>query len=282
MEKQQYDAYTQLVFSPINGRTISTERYFTGNARVSARLPMEENGAYHMLITTGGGLVEGEKYKVDVEVKENAHALLVSQAPTYLFRCLEHKQTIQETNLKVEEKGILEFLMDDLIPYETANFWQKNEIHLAKNASLIYLDGVTAGWAENQLPFQYEELRLETKVYVEEELIFYDHFYSSPKKQGELERLGVLEGKTNYNSLIVIHPEIDENFIDELRAELKGETSLYGISELEKPGFVVRILGDSVDENKHLIYRCANFVRQQLFHLPSYTLRKNDYYEQIC
>lgn len=281
----QYDAYTSLVFSPWGEhreRVITKERYFEGNSRVSSRLPIEERSAYHMLITTGGGFVEGEKYRTDILVEDQASALLASQAPTYIYRCLEGKETLQEVHIQIEGNGILEYMMDDLIPYEQANFRQITTIELNKNSTLFYLDGVTRGWAHDDQDFAYEKVRLETKILMDGKLILSDHFLSEPKTYEEMKGLGLFEGYTNYNSFVVIHPNIDQALIKQIRAELGEESQvIYGISELEVPGFVLRMLSHTVDESKSLIYRCANFLRKTLLHFPDYDLRKNDYYEQI-
>lgn len=272
-------AYTHMRFAWKNDRVVTTKSYHEGNARISSRIPSHERSPYYFLITMGGGYVEGEDYQIDVEVEENASALITSQAPTYIFRSLNGELTTQEIHLNLDHHSVLEFLMDDLLPYKDAKYTQKTVINMKEDATLLYLDGVTSGWSPDDKDFQYDALHLDTQVYMNDELVVSDHFISIPKNFKSMAQLGLFENYKNYNSLIVINPDIDDHYIDSIRQQLDTvETNAtYGISKLEVPGFVLRILGETMEDNKRYIFKCANQVRQDLLHYPSYQLRKNTY-----
>lgn len=272
-------AYTEMEFSHKNGRVITDRTYHEGNARISAPMPIDEFSPYYFLITMGGGFVEGEEYEMKITVNDNAGAVLTSQAPTYVFRSLNHETTKQNIHLTVGHHATLEFLMDDLLPYKDTIFQQKTDIHLKSDSNLIYLDGVTSGWSPEDKPFSYQSVRLGTKIYMDNRLCVSDHFVSEPSEYEDMNHLGLFEHYTNFNTLIAINPNIDERYIEEMRDELDElpVEATYGISRLEVPGFALRILGKTMDDNKSLIYACANKVRQDLFDEPAYTLRKNDY-----
>lgn len=272
-------AKTEMIFSNKNGRVITDRAYYEGNARISAPMPTTEFSPYYFLITMGGGFVEGEEYEVMVEVRDNAGAVLTSQAPTYVFRSLDHETTKQNIQLKVGHHATLEFLMDDLLPYKDAIFKQKTTIQLQEDSNLIYLDGVTSGWSPEDQPFQYESIRLDTKILMDGRLVVSDHFISEPHEYEDVNHLGLFEHYTNYNTLLVVNPDIDDEYIESMRDVLDQleVQATYGISKLEVPGFAMRILGETMDDNKALIFECANKVRQDLFGEPAYELRKNDY-----
>lgn len=281
--KDNLAAYTEMIFSNKNGRVIADRTYHEGNARISAPMPTDEFSPYYFLITMGGGFVEGEDYQIDITVNDGAGAVLTSQAPTYVFRSLNHETTTQEINLKVGHQATLEFLMDDLLPYKDTIFKQKTRIDVTHDSNLIYLDGVTSGWSPDDKPFSYDSVHLDTKIYMDGTLCVSDHFISEPKSFADINHLGLFENYTNYNTLLVLNPNIDERYIEEMRDELDDANvnATYGISQLEVPGFALRILGQTIDDNKTLIFDCANKVRQDLFDEPPYTLRKNDYQRLI-
>lgn len=272
-------AYTHMRFAMKNGRVITTKSYHEGNARISSRIPSDERSPYYFLITMGGGYVEGEDYQVDVEVEDEASALITSQAPTYIFRSLEGQLTTQEISLRLGHHSVLEFMMDDLLPYKDAKYTQKTTVDMEPDSTLFYLDGVTSGWSPDDRDFQYTALHLDTKIYMAHELVVSDHFVSIPRDFDEMMKIGLFEQYRNYNSLIIINPNIDHDYIEAMRQALDSiETNAtYGISELEIPGFVMRVLGETMEDNKRLIFACANKARMDLLDYPAYQLRKNAY-----
>lgn len=272
-------AYSHLRFEMKNGRVVTTKRYYDGNARISSCIPSNERSPYYFLITMGGGYVEGEDYQIKIEVEDNASALITSQAPTYIYRSLHGEMTTQEIHLTLGKDSVLEFMMDDLLPYEDAKYTQTTTIELEKSSTLFYLDGVTSGWSKQGIPFKYNTLHLDTKIYQEGKLVVSDHFISKPDDFEAMNHLGLFENYRNYNSLIIINPDIDESYIEQLRTYLDSINvkATYGISQLEIPGFVLRILGENSEENKKIVMACANQVRKDLLDYPDYQLRKSLY-----
>ena len=47
-------------------------------------------------------------------------------------------------------------------------------------------------------------------------------------------------------------------------------------SALGIPGLVLRILGKTAEDNRRVIYACADYFRQEIHGLSSLNLRKND------
>ena len=91
------DGYTEIEFTLQGGRTIASKRITKGQSRLSAPLHLNaEDTLVLFLITMGGGLVEGEHYKTFITSRENTHAIVASQAPTYVFKCNDGKTTFQD------------------------------------------------------------------------------------------------------------------------------------------------------------------------------------------
>lgn len=84
----EYDGYTDLVFTTKNNRTIVDKMYYEGQSRVSARMPLvNEDTLCYYLIAMGGGLTEGEKYMIKIKLDPNSRVILSTQAPTYIYKC---------------------------------------------------------------------------------------------------------------------------------------------------------------------------------------------------
>lgn len=266
---RKVDGMVNLLFSNVAERTVAKKIYHEGNSKVSSNVELltEETPCYY-LISTGGGFVEGETYETNIEVSDGAHVIVKNQTPTYVYKCENGKRTTQNTTVHITN-GFLEFLTHEVIPYQYAIFDQDTQIKLDKASTLVYSDGITAGWSKDEQIFAFSEVRLKTKIFIEDELIFNDYLFLEPEKQSITE-LGYFEGNTNYNTLIILNPSIDELFIQELRLKLEKEKFdvRYGLSLLSISGFVLRVLSHSAHENKQLIYLSLNYFREKYYQLP--------------
>lgn len=278
--RQDTDGLIEMAFSNRNGRTIASRIYHEGNSRVSSNIPLAaEKTPYYFFISTGGGFIEGEKYELDVNIAEEAHAIVTTQAPTYVYKCDNNIQTTQKTQLVLEENSTFEYLTDEVIPYKNSIYKQETIIHMKENANLILMDGVTAGWSADEQPFQYAKLQMKTTIFMDEELIYNDHLISEPSKN-EMSALGYFEENLNYNTLIIISPQCTKEVIETIRKKLDMIETManYGISNLEKPGFVLRVLGKSGEENRHILMQALNHFRIEQLNYPELILSKNDSY----
>ena len=274
---QAYDGFVHLGFSNRNGRTISHKKYQEGNSRVSADNSDANGVPYYFLINMGGGFVEGEQYQVTIDVNKDAHALVTTQTPTYVYKCERGQLTQQHTSITLEENSYLEYMADEVIPYLRSRYFQTSRIDMDKSAHLIYSDGVTAGWSHEDLPFQYHYFRNLTQIYQDNELVYSDQTLLEPQKQ-DMFKLGYFEGWRNYNSLVMVSPNIDEAFVKALQKHLEDLNleSDFAISSLDIPGLVLRILGKTAEDNRRVIYACADYFRQEIHGLTPLNLRKND------
>ena len=116
-----------------------------------------------------------------------------------------------------------------------------------------------------------------TQIYQDNELVYSDQTLLEPQKQ-DMFKLGYFEGWRNYNSLVMVSPNIDEAFVKALQKHLEGLNleSDFAISSLDIPGLVLRILGKTAEDNRRVIYSCADYFRQEIHRLTPLNLRKND------
>ena len=116
-----------------------------------------------------------------------------------------------------------------------------------------------------------------TQIYQDNELVYSDQTLLEPQKQ-DMFKLGYFEVWRNYNSLVMVSPNIDESFVKALQKHLENLNleSDFAISSLDIPGLVLRILGKTAEDNRRVIYACADYFRQEIHGLTPLNLRKND------
>lgn len=256
-------------------RTIPSHIYCEGALKVIAPVYLDDSGQpCFYLMNTGGGYVDGDRYRLEFRVEEGAEVLLTTQSSTKIYRT-EHVAPVQETLITVGRGGLLEYLPDPLIAFQDAEYQQKTEIRLEPGATLVYADQITSGWAPDGSLFRYKRLQLKTEVYLQDELVLYDHLRFQPEEEG-MQGIGVLDGNTHVGSLIVIGEQTTPDFLDSLHEELEqeGHGCQYGLSMLRVPGFTLRVLATSTQEIERVFATCQRFLRQEWFGRRQVALRK--------
>lgn len=272
----QYDGYTDLIFTAKNNRTIVDKMYYTGQSRVSARMPLNnEDTLCYFLIAMGGGITEGETYMTKIKLNPNSRAILSTQAPTYIFKCENNKTTTQYTDINLMHGSVLEYVPDDIIPYHDAKYNQLNKVYMEKGSTLIYTDGVTSGWSPDGKLFQYTNVHMRSQIYYDDQLIYNDNLILDPRIY-ELTDLGLFESFENYTSLVAINERIDEDFVHKMQKFIQDRVHMnIGISKLEGPALVMRVLGSDLNQNKDAILCGVNYLRKLLLDAPDLELRKD-------
>lgn len=273
---RSYDGVSDIAFEKRGDRTVLTNRYRSGNSRISAQIPTEDNTPLYFLVATGGGFVEGEKYYNLATLEKDAHAILTTQTPNYIYKCPNGKTTSQLNEVVVKENAFLEYYIDEVIPYEDAIYYQKTFADIKKGGSLILTDGLTAGWSKSDTPFLYNKVDLKTKILYDDELVFNDYLIVNPREEN-MGELGLFEGYTNFNSVVIIDENFCTDWIKRSKEALdtKEFEGIYGITALEKYGFVLRILGRSSHNNLGIMWDFINFYREEIRGLKHLELRKN-------
>lgn len=273
--KVSYAGEIRLSFINRGGRTIADRMYRRGNSRVSANIPVAGDIPYYFLISTGGGYTEGESYLQQVSLGDDTHVILTTQTPNYVYKCERGLQTSQKNLLDVGDDCMLEYYIDETIPYARALFSQYTEIRLGKGSSVILTDGLTGGWSGDEKPFQYGRIGIRTKIMRGDELLLNDHLLVDPREE-PMKEIGYFEGNLNYNSAVIIDPEMDAAKVKAMREHLQALSTpcRYGLSLLEKEGAVLRVLGESAYKNREVIWTWIRYYREQMKGFAPLDLRK--------
>lgn len=276
LKKNNLAGYTELTLKKFSKRTGASKSYTVGAAKVSPAiyLDSDEIPCYY-LIQLGGGYIEGEYYENQIELLEDSHGVLTTQAANKIYKSENNIPSKQFTKIKLQKGSNLEFINDSVILYKDAIYEQKTEIFLEKGSTLIYSDGITSGWSPDGKLFQYTSAKMKTGIYLEKELIYLDNLKIVPSEY-DVQSFGILEGYKNFGTMLVIGEKVDKELVKKVK-ELTKELDLdlkFGISLLEKNGFVVRILGNLTQDIQKFIGIIHSYLRKEFFDLDSLDLRK--------
>lgn len=134
------------------GRTIGIDRH-DGPLRVLKRLYPEGPGVcHHVLVHPPGGIVGGDRLEIDIDVGENAHALVTTPGATRFYRSAG-AVAVQDLSARVAAGGRLEWLPLETIAYRGALAVNRMRFELAEGAQMIGWDLLALGLPATGEPF---------------------------------------------------------------------------------------------------------------------------------
>lgn len=256
-------------------RTIPAEVYNQGAYKITPPVYLDDSGqpCFYMM-NLGGGYVDGDKYKAEIVLGEHAHMLLTTQSSTKIYKTLKVPVT-QQTDIQMASGSYLEFVSDPIIAYRHARYLQETVVRMAQGSTLIYGEIITPGWSPDGQLFQYNRLQLKTIIYMEDELVVFDHLRLCPGER-PIDGLGLLEGYTHLGSLLVVGELATPDIFEKLSAAFGSAVSpcRIGLSALAGSGFSLRVLAASTMQIETVFEQCRLMVREQLLGKKPISFRK--------
>lgn len=182
--------------------------------------------------------------------------------------------------LGINSGAALEYVPDQLILYRDADFRQRTVVNMHPQASLFLSDIITPGWSPDGGKFLYKQAHLLNEVHMDGEPVLLDNLRINPLASdfGEVQDF-FMDGRTHVATAICFDPGITPELIDALSHLITAHHSPDGsliaaVTECDKPGFVLRALGNRTEELHALVLATANLVRSQLRGQGEIHLRK--------
>ncbi len=258
-----------------HGRSVAKNVYFQGAFKVMR--PIYHNGSNqpcYYILNPGGGYLDGDTYRMKVSLDEGARLTLTTQSATKIYKTPK-TGAYQETEIYLGKDSYLEYLADPLIAYKDARYLQKTSVRMEKGATFLYSDIVTPGWSPEGGHFSYDHLRLKNEIYLEDELVAFDHIKLDPSEQ-HMDGLGFMEGYTHIGSFIVVGEQTNVTVLDKLYETIQQEEADFkaGLSELTVPGFTIRVLASSTQVIERIFSACHIVISQEWYQTNPSFLRK--------
>ncbi|RFB15247.1 urease accessory protein UreD [Bacillus sp. HNG] len=258
-----------------NGKTVAKNVYFQGAFKVMRPIYHDDSGQVcYYILNPGGGYLDGDRYQLKISLEKQAKLTLTTQSATKIYKTPK-THAYQETEINLKEGSYLEYIPDPLIGYRDARYKQKNVIRMEKGTTLLYSDIITPGWSPGGERFSYDILQLLNEVYMENELVVYDHIKLNPAIRN-MEELGLMEGYSHLGSLLVIDEKANHTLLDRLYQAIDPNTKEYkvGMSTLPIPGFTVRVLAYKTQTIENIFSEFHHIISQEWFNKTPSLLRK--------
>ncbi|MCV3743433.1 urease accessory protein UreD [Ureaplasma sp. ES3154-GEN] len=279
---KEYAAYMYIKISTDERRPDNYAHtvYFTNFFRTSKPLYVDLDDPTNpcfQLIAMGGGYIAGEVYRSDFEVEKNAKCIITTQSSTKAYKTVNGKSSKQHTNITLSENAILEYLSDNVIVYEDGMFEQYNVFRMHSSATLIYTECFGPGWSRYDIPYQYEKMYLNSKIYYDDKLILYDNLKFQPRKNDE-SSFGIMSGYSYCGTMIVIDQKVTEDDVIHVRHLIKEAYPdldfEYGVSGFDVPGLGIRTLAHTYFDVEKINAVAHTYFRKKLWNKRELKLRK--------
>ncbi len=96
------------------------------------------------IIAIGGGILQGDRYRIDISVGEGASAHVTTQSANRVHQ-MDANYASQHQAVTLERGAYLEYLPDFTIPYRGSRFINQTDIVIAEDATLLHGEMVLAG-----------------------------------------------------------------------------------------------------------------------------------------
>ncbi len=263
----------------ISGRTIIKEKESVFPLSVKKEMYYDQfqpKMTHVYIVSSSGGILQGDKYMIDIILEKNALAHITTQGATRVYG-MNVSNAIQVVNVSLDDGAYLEFIPDQIIPYKNSRFYQEINFRVHDNATMIYSEIISPGRIGMGEIFDYEMCYLRTigKNH-KDELRFTDYTKIEPKKMN-LQDFGVLGQKQIMATVYILAKRNDiEKIIQTLENEIKNSSEIeFGWSTMTKEnGILLRILGNTTRDVIRLVYDITKIVRKTILNSDFHEIRK--------
>jgi urease accessory protein len=215
-----------------------------------------------MLMNVSPGILDGDDYRIEINVGENSSLHLHTQSYQRLFTM--KASAFQLMNVHLEKNSSFIFLPHPTVPHAASAFKAENNIFLSAGCELLWGEILTCGRKGCGEIFSFTQYHNLTRIYYNEKLVVKENLLLRPIT-AQLDTFGQWEGYTHQASLIYWNEKSTMiSLMAALHELLKDAPGLcLGISLLPVHGLLIRVLGNSAERIFDLFKEMETFICRQ-------------------
>lgn len=248
----------QLGFARNRGRTELVQHYQKSPLQIMHPLyfnPLRPDMAYTYLMSSGGGILQGDRLRTDLHFGPGTSAYLATQTHTRVYR-MDHDYAAAIMNIELEQDAYVEYLPEPTVPFADSRFYQQTSVVLDESATLLLGETVYAGRLARGERHAYDVYASDLEVRRPDgRLVALDRVRLCPQKGAEsgaavdgVNGLGVLADHDVLTMLYVLTPLATPAQLADTLHRAIGESGgdlIYGVSTLpNNAGVWMRLVGN--------------------------------------
>ncbi|MEU6478519.1 urease accessory protein UreD [Streptomyces sp. NPDC047017] len=270
----------ELRYARVGDRTELVDRYQKSPLQIMRPLyvdPARPDMPVTYLMSTGGGIVQADRNRVDIDCGAGAAVHLTTQAATKLHR-MEFDHATQVVHLTAGADSYVEYLPDPLIPYRDARFYQQTLVTADPTATVLLGETIAAGRLARDERHAYRLLYSDLEISRPDgELLVVDTVRLDPHESGSVTGPAVFGGHDLMATLYALTPLAPAAEVaDTLHEALAGTGPAFGVSVLpDDCGAWARIMGSDPPVVARALRAAWDALRRLLIGVPAPDLRKS-------
>ncbi|AWI88098.1 urease accessory protein [Methylobacterium sp. DM1] len=220
------------------------------------------------IISVGGGILQGDRYTIEIAVGEGACAHVSTQGANR-NHCMDANYAAQHQSVTVSAGGYLEYLPDVTIPYRGSRFLSRTEIVVAESATLLYGEMVLAGRKHHHAEerFGFDLLSMDVALHRPDGRKLFAEKILIERGDPTIGFAAVMRGFDAFaNILCVTPPETAARIKARFETNFSGEAprAVSGVSRLPNAaGLMLRAVGVESYDVRHEVRRFWRIVREE-------------------
>jgi len=269
----------RMEYEPHRQRTVAKEQYSKVPLFTQRVLYLEESlpsMAYLYIISPSGGILQGDRYRMDITLANNAFLHLTTQGATRIYR-MDKNYATQLVHINVGEGCYFEYIPDQIIPYRNSRFYQNVLLNVHDNSTLIYSEMLVPGRVGSGESFEYDICYLKTNAKNQNgNLRFIDTAILEPKKRN-LKNFGILEGFDVFGTVYLLSNTIYVKELNDLiNTMIESAPRVHGGATIlpNSSGVMIRLLGSFASDVRNVIYEVVRISRRVILNATFSGIRK--------
>jgi urease accessory protein len=232
------------------GKTVVSRAFAASPLRVL--MPNNHgHAAWVFLASLGGGMVDGDRLDVRVDLEPGASALVGTQASTKIYR--SPRGCEQALRVNAAARSMIAVVPDPVVCFAGARYRQRNHFVLARDASLVFLDGYTCGRGACGERWRFDSYASRTTVERDGRPIMVDACRLDPAHGSLVERMGRFDVVL---SLIAVGPafsRLRQVMLSPRAAPARADREVIAASPVGEDGVVLRIAAERFERASYLL-----------------------------
>ncbi len=268
----------RLGFARRGDHSIMCDSFFRTPLQVMQAITDAAGCACVYMLSPTGGVVQGDRYDIQIRVEAEAHALVTTLAATKVYR-MPDERAVQQVTIEVMPGAVLEYIPDAAILFEDADFEQAIDVYLHEGALLMIQDSVMPGRLARGEVLRFRRFLNRLTVRDTRGLLLHERQDIRPREL-DLQQIGLLEGYRCWSSWYLLGDlariGLDAPaFCEAQSAALEENAALLGsASTLYRDGVALRLLAPYWSPMADALTALWRQVRQDYLRLPAPSLRK--------
>ncbi|SHL12041.1 urease accessory protein UreD [Chryseobacterium polytrichastri] len=239
------DSRLHIIAGYKEGKSYVKDLYVSPPFRVvSVGQRKKDHKLYQIVMSSSPGILDGDRYQLDIALEKGAALQLQSQSYQRLFNMKD--RAVQQLNISMQDNTSFAYVPHPVVPHEDSNFKSKAEVNIGENSQIIISEIITCGRKHYGELFKLTRFQNLTEIYHKDQLVVKDNILIQPDLI-PIKSIGNLEEYTHQGTLIfyTTKKHVDKNALIETiytHIELQNEMEV-GISAMEDNGFIIRTLG---------------------------------------